>query len=1319
MRHLSLRAIWIGLLLSCPSAYSGPPPLTLTLPAVVTEGQTNLAGSVSIPDAASASLTVSLKADSAGQLALPASVVIAQGASSANFSFSAINNQDVDFARTVTVHAYRDGFDAKTTVQVYDDEPTTLTLNVPAQLEEHPNAPYGNASVAIDHPGIADLTVTLAADDPTQIKFPGTVTIKAGGVSAVFEYFANDDSRLDGDVLVTVRATAAGIPAATGQTTVLDNEPRTLTLNLPASVLEGASATGTVVMGGALSAPLTVQLTNSNPGAVTIPTSVVVAAGSNQASFTITAPNNDARDGGRGTTLSAAAGTFPVSTASLLVRDDDPAGYKIDALADYVNIAGFVRLGLTALDLEGAEINGFVGTVNLAVVLPSGETQPLTPGTATISGFYGWSGYVTFPALTGSGPFRVRVSDANGISTDSLPFRLTRGVTLATTDFLWDATRGRIFASVPATGGGVYANQVVAIDPVTGQVTGAVTTGSDPGPLALTGGGERLYVGLNASGQVAQIDPDALRVVSSFSLGVSSSGAPLSAQDLAPVAGQPNLLIVSQKSGDNAGVAVFEDGVARPNKIVRSFSDGANNLIEPSADPTLFFGYNSESTEFGFRQFRLDASGLTQISSTADLLGGFYEIRSDGNRVFIGYGSDIDGRQLRALGSFPAKGSIWPELSANRVFIAEKDAYGDTYSKVSAYDPTTHAPTGHFTFTPAITPAATRGISTRNFIRWGASGFALRSAGSISLIDSPTLAPNGAPANLLVGVQATPALPVRGALLRYTITVTNQGPNVAPRATVSAAFSDGQAVSNAASPGGNPLVTGSAVSLAIGDLASGASVRLLVDTLPTSRGVVTCVACATSEALDPDSTDNVASRLVSVGYSLEVDALASLRLPANNLINDESRGLLWASLPAPAGEGLSASIISINPRTGAMTGPIPLPANPARETLALSPNGRYLYVGFTDLPEVARVDLASKPPTVARISLGVDQRGEPFPRRAIDIEALPGDGRSFLMVYSGDNAAYVFDDAVRRPDGSGIYTVTQVEKTGTPGRFIGFNGATSAFDFRALSITATGVSALGSAENVIGGFNSVLRGAGNLALSSSGQLADSSALTRKFDFQLTGTPCLDLENGRAYVVNGSGAQAFDTASGQPAGAAPLPTGLAGDWAYGCVRWGLDGLAVLGGNGRLYLERWSGAIPSSVDANADGVSDAWEAKYFDALDVDLAADADGDGISNGFEYLFNSSPLLATASPVSVAPTLTTSRAGTRALRLTFPRRAGVGAAFYGYEVSENLAQWTAAAGVVETVLSTQTSGGVIIETVAADIPVSGPAAFVRLRSPMP
>ena len=73
------------------------------------------------------------------------------------------------------------------------------------------------------------------------------------------------------------------------------------------------------------------------------------------------------------------------------------------------------------------------------------------------------------------------------------------------------------------------------------QVTASVVVGQNPGQLALTGGGEALYVVLTSNQTIDRIDPQTMTVVSSFSIGNTIN-------DICAVPADPNQLIVASYS---------------------------------------------------------------------------------------------------------------------------------------------------------------------------------------------------------------------------------------------------------------------------------------------------------------------------------------------------------------------------------------------------------------------------------------------------------------------------------------------------------------------------------------------------------------------------------------------------------------------------------------------------------------------------------------------------------------------------------------------------------------------------------------------------
>ena len=125
----------------------------------------------------------------------------------------------------------------------------------------------------------ANLTLNLVSGAPAKVAVPASVTISAGQLTANFTFQILDDALIEGPKTVQVAAFAAGGLAGTGAIQILDNDTATLTLTLPAALIEGGAAgTGTITVNGALASPLTVALTSSD-ATTTVPATVTIRSG--------------------------------------------------------------------------------------------------------------------------------------------------------------------------------------------------------------------------------------------------------------------------------------------------------------------------------------------------------------------------------------------------------------------------------------------------------------------------------------------------------------------------------------------------------------------------------------------------------------------------------------------------------------------------------------------------------------------------------------------------------------------------------------------------------------------------------------------------------------------------------------------------------------------------------------------------------------------------------------------------------------------------------------------------------------------------------
>ena len=1211
----------------------------LEVPTQLLEGTGPYTGYVLLSIAPTNDLTLTLVPEVSGLLVLPEAVTVPAGMTWASFSFSPANDDLANLTRSTLLSAVGEGvLSDYTHVMVLDDDAPKVTLQCPAQLIEGQYSNL-NASVTLDHPATVDYRLYITASPSGETYTEHYVVVPAGQTQAFFTVYAHDDSVVDGNIPSTLVASdyEAGVSVATNYFTTINNDVAALSLSLPETMLEGGSATGQVMLLHYFATNIVVKLASSDPTALAIPNGVTIALGTLSASFPMVATDNSLQDGSRVVTITAEANGIPPTNQDLTLRDNEVAGFVFGALSNIVNVSSPVTVSVLAADVEGNALSNFNGRASLSIVLPDGVTQSLAPTNVNLSNG-SWEGVVTLPPVNVA-PLRLRATSTNGVSGDSPPFDIMRVIDLPAADLAWDPTRGRIYASVPTVATNAYANHVVTIDPATAAVAGSVLIAQDPGQLALTSGGEYLYVVRNANGMISQIDASNLTVASTFSVGTDPTYGTLYAGDISTVTGQPDSLVIFQKalhysSAGNA-VAFYDHGVPRSVKI----AVGNSGFIEPSADSNAFFELDSSS--YALRRFGVTTSGITNLKSDSVLIDNYpTSMRSDGNTVFLSTGAEVDGAQMKQLGTFPVSGTVQPDLAVHRVYFLERlPRFYQGYNAIGAYDPITFANIRRLTLSLPLD-------SPTSFIRWGSNGLAVATSSSVVLINSSELVPGGASANLAVTLQATPSPTMVAAPLTYTLCVSNQGPGVATGTLLQATLSDGQMIQSAASTKGIANISSNTIVVRIGDLTPNESVVLTITTLPQSSGEVTCVGIATSQAPDPDFANNTATSLVSVGYELALDTVNTLRLPANNLVYDTTRDVLWASFPSNAPPPLGESIISIDPESGVFSSPIPIQANPMQQCMTISTNGRYLYVGLRDASEMYRLDLDSM--TSLSIPLGSNQWSGPIHAR--DINPLPGDGTS-VLVAGDDQSVSVFDGMNRRPNHTSGYSINEVEPTANPNVYVGKEqyGGT----LYSLSIDASGVSINRSVQNVV--TSGHIDATGPFVLSGSGRLVDSSNLTLIASFgPYSGEPCLDLANHRGYVFDQNKLHGFDTQTLLPVGDFAFPISYLSTQT--CLRWGLDGFAVLGDNGIIYMVRWSSTIPPDVDSDANGFSDAWEATYFNALNINPAGDEDGDGIPDFIEYLFGTSPVEASDNPLRASA----SRGGDQTiLRLVFPRRTGI------------------------------------------------------------
>ena len=281
-------------------------------------------------------LTVQLTSSDSSELLVPSTVTIPAGQNSVTATVLTVDDTLLDGPQTVIVAAQASGYiSGLATIVVDDSEMLSLQISLSTVAE---NAGSVNATVTrgntdVDQP----LTVELASDSVRLAPSP-SVTIPAGQVSVTFPIAVIDNQLLDGSASVTITATAAGYNAATASITVTDYETLAVSFSNSEVPERQGSVLATVSRSNTdRSAPLTVQLASSDTTEATVPASVVIPAGSDSVTFTVTAVDDSLLDGLQSVVISASASGYVVGDNTLHVRDFEQLVLSLETSSAWEN----------------------------------------------------------------------------------------------------------------------------------------------------------------------------------------------------------------------------------------------------------------------------------------------------------------------------------------------------------------------------------------------------------------------------------------------------------------------------------------------------------------------------------------------------------------------------------------------------------------------------------------------------------------------------------------------------------------------------------------------------------------------------------------------------------------------------------------------------------------------------------------------------------------------------------------------------------------------------------------------------------------------
>ncbi len=243
------------------------------------------------------SLVVALTSSDIGEASVPLNVTIPAGQASAAFVLTGVDDTLLDGNQTVVISAKSgDYITGQASVTVADVEQLTVAFDAPSLAE---NASILGATVTRSNTDRSqELIVQLQADLAGLVQLPTSVTIPADQASVRFVLTSIDNDLLTGDRTLNVSGVSAGYNSPPSALKILDIEALQVTIDQSSISERNGTAVGKVRRSNSnIQAPLTVGLSSNKPNELSLPASVTIAAGASEATFTVSANDDNVLDG--------------------------------------------------------------------------------------------------------------------------------------------------------------------------------------------------------------------------------------------------------------------------------------------------------------------------------------------------------------------------------------------------------------------------------------------------------------------------------------------------------------------------------------------------------------------------------------------------------------------------------------------------------------------------------------------------------------------------------------------------------------------------------------------------------------------------------------------------------------------------------------------------------------------------------------------------------------------------------------------------------------------------------------------------------------
>jgi hypothetical protein len=581
-------------------------------------------------------------------------------------------------------------------------------------------------------------------------------------------------------------------------------------------------------------------------------------------------------------------------------------------------------------------------------------------------------------------------------------------VSITANDIVWDATRSRLYASQPGANGA--AGDIVAIDPVTTNVTATQAAGHGPDALAISSDASYLWAGVDADSSIQRFNLPSLTpdIKIPLSLGIGDTAQPLS---LRPAPNSPKTIAALLK----------DTSYTTPNSLI-VYNDATPQMLNVASDITsIDWGADTSTLLAGRGVFANTASySLTTVnySPTSIKLSAYpyafmapfafnlrihfdqasgYVYADDGRVVNPSTGDIVGSFNLSALFNQYSATYCVVDSSQGIVFFlgqTSNQQHLSTGYTIQAFDKSTYRLLG------SLNIPQYSGV-VGDFVRWGSAGLAFNippsttsttTTSSIYLVDGSFVnSAQTADFSDGTGVSLLPSLttmnPQIASVGAADTTITVSGANFVPGSTVFWS---------------TPL---SLIPLSLNTtyINSGQ----LQATIPANL-----LAAEGANTITVRNSITTAASLNGLTFSVGPSAFSVMNLDALNLAWDANSSLLYAGVSS-ADPQYPNSIVAINPTTGQVVKSQFAGSDPS--FVRTSADGKYLYTGFQSNNAVAQLQIPSLSSPLTW-SLGADSYYGPL--LAADLQPAPGASQTTAIAVGALGQINSLSQAFTRANGN-------------------------------------------------------------------------------------------------------------------------------------------------------------------------------------------------------------------------------------------------------------------------------------------------------------